>query len=161
MSRQKNFPIPQFDLRDIYSSQQLHDVMLVARDRVFYAFDHATENQGGKTRGTMGYIAGAGVRQRELAAHIIRHRMKPFISLATLPSLPPQLVDLPNRHAYSELIREIHNRVLRLAIEGLAREHIIWHDGCVWNLLPAAQEAYREKTAASTKVIKKARRVRV
>lgn len=160
MPRHKNLHVPRFELRDIYGSQQLHDVILIGRDRVFQSFDHATERHNGKTRGTLGYIADAGVRQSELARYIMRHRMKPFVSLVTLPSLPPQLVELEN-HAYSELVRQVHEKVLHLAIKELVDEHVVWHDGCVWNIHPDMLVEYRAQQRSMAKVVKRARRVRL
>lgn len=157
MSSQRRPRIPRFDLYEIYDAQQLQDVVQIARERVLHTFDHATEDRSGVPRGTNHYIAGAGTRQCELAAFVLQRRMKPFISLTTLPALPPQLIGLPGRHAYRELVRQLQELTVRLAIESLVREQVIWHDDCVWNVLPVTLQAYRDERHAITKVTKAAR----
>lgn len=160
MSNQKRPRIPRFDLCDIYDADQLHDVVQIARGRVLYAFDHATETRFGVTRGTDHYLGGAGTRQCELAAFVLERRMKSFVSLSTLPALPPQLVGCVKRPAYTELVRQIHERTVRLAVASLVHERVIWHDGCVWNVLPSALVAYRAEQRAITKVTKAAKTAR-
>ena len=157
MSSQRRLQIPQFDLSDIYDADQLHDAVQVARGRVLHAFNHATETHFGVTRGTDYYLGGAGPKQRELVEFVLGRRMKSFVSLSTLPTLPPQLVGLTKRPAYTELVKQVHERTLRLAVESLAREQIIWHDSCVWNVLPSALMAYRAEQRAIAKVTKVAK----
>ncbi len=157
MSNQRRPRIPRFDLGEIYDAQQLQDVVQIARERVLHAFDHATEDRSGVSRGTNHYIAGAGARQCELAAFVLQRRTRPFISLTTLPALPPQLVGLSGRHVYTELVRQLQELTVKLAIESLVHERIIWHDDCVWNVLPVALQAHRDERRAISRVTKAAR----
>lgn len=154
MSSQRRPWIPRFDLSDIYDANQLHDVVQIARGRVLRAFDRATETHFGVTRGTDHYLGGAGPRQCELAAFVLERRMKSFVSLSTLPALPPQLLGLAKRSAHIEIVRQIHEYTVQLAVESLVHERVIWHDGCVWNILPSALAAYRAEQRAITKVTK-------
>lgn len=157
MSRHTNL-LPQFQLQDIYGARQLRDVVITARERVFSAFDHATEvGLDGQVRGAFDRIASAGVRQSDLVRYVLRHRMQPFVSLTTLPSLPPQLIAL-EKYVYRELIAELHRRLVELAINGLVDERIIWHDGCAWNVLPDKLTEYRARQQEVTKAIKEERR---
>lgn len=156
MSSHRRPWIPQFDLSDIYDATQLHDIVQIARGRVLRAFDRATEVHSGAIRGTNHYIGGAGPRQSELATFVLDRRMKSFVSLTTLPSLPAHLLGLA-RPCYAELVRQIHERTIRLAIESLVREQAIWHDGCVWNILPSTLSTYRAEQRAITKVTKAAK----
>lgn len=160
MNKRKYPPLPTFDLSDIYDTRQLHDIVLIARDRVFAAFDHAhaTEARTGAVHGTEGFILGAGSRQCELVRFILDRNMKPFVSLATLPSLPPSLVALPGRQGYTMLVKEVHERLLRLAVESLVEEKVIWHDNCVWNILTTALDSYRVEKRALRDVTRSHRR---
>jgi hypothetical protein len=151
----RTFTIPTFKLCDIYDEPALRDLVLLGRDRVFAAFDCATETYNGRTRGTNYYIGGAGSKQQELAEHVQSNRMKPFVSLKTIPELPPTLLGLNPRVYKDKLIHRIHQEALRIAVHTLVDERTVWFDGCVWNILPDTLETHRQNTRAVKKRVRK------
>lgn len=143
MRSQKRVRIQHFDLSDIYDARQLQDVVLIARERVLTAFDHAAEIRNGRMYGTNYYLGGAGVRPSELAQFIAQKNMKGFVTFSTLPALPARHSDLSPR-AKIKLVQQIQEYSLQLAVNDLIERKVVWHDGCVWNILPRALDTYRE-----------------
>lgn len=158
MPRKTYVWLPRYSTIDIFTDDELEDVVKLARDRVLNAFSRATTLYRGKRHGTDNYISGIGSRQKHLVAYVVRSNMKPFVSIESLPELPPQLFGLSERQ-YAELIRQLHEYAMQLAVNSLHEQHLIWHDDHgLWNVCQSAMDAWRESDRRVRRAIKYDRR---
>ena len=144
---------------DIFTKQELHDSLVLARDRVVYSFIVASFFSRGKKRMTDNWIGGLGNRQKHLANHVMEvcnYRNKHFVRVAKVKEFLGK--DLPTRLA-REIADGIEQELLLSVIEEMcssrppARE--IWYDeDGLWCILQSSVDQNR----AARNALKKRRR---
>ena len=148
---------------DDLSDGNLHDMLALARDRVFYAFTFARIFYRGKWRPTDNYIASLGPRQQDLVMHtaeLCHRRHKHFVPLALVVATYGDL-----RSHVKRIANELEIQLLRVTIEEMCSSRPpaceLWHeDDGTWNVLPSSVDAHEAIRRAGKRARKSCKRDR-
>lgn len=154
-----------FRLEELFTEEQLVDLMTLARNRILSSFYRATEKRSrsltGPERtskrngfrrpyylviGTDNYIIGIEGLQSELARHV-SHRMKQFVHSRDLPNWVGEVSD----KLTDTLIAHVQQKVLLAVLNQMCTTAEVWYDDArgIWQVCQTAVDQYLEVRAAA------------
>ena len=149
-----------YQLGELFSEEEIADLVSTARQRVIGEFFYATERNpryrpgsGMKARrGTDNYICELSIRPSELARYVLRKMHRTFVTRHQLPGemsdLPPKLIEM--------VIQQTQYNLILLAVNTMRQRGEVWYDEAlgIWQVRQSSVDEFLEfrRVARSVKV---------
>lgn len=125
--------IPDYELYELFSDDELMLKLMVAKYRILMAFDHATFWSHGKMRGTDNFIIGVGARQKDLVEYVANRNG----NIVTASELPDFVGDRSS--VLRTIARNAEKRLLAVQLAMMCTDNAIWFNGSTPGLWEVAQ----------------------
>lgn len=132
-----------YPLEDLFTDDEVADLIAIARRRVAGEFFHASEkDRHGRKIRTDNYIIGIGGRLSNLARYVVMETHRPIVRKEVLPadirSLSPRHID--------RIIVKANYDVTLMALQ-LMRNHEVWYDEAlgIWQICQSSVDDFLEE----------------